>query len=115
MGGARERLGIWRPARAAAIGAASGGSSSAKAAKASSGPGESSGALFIDFFCQILAKSSQNFASNIAFFSVFQNLQDFPKFCKKIRKIRRNFANSLEVSKSFLQIMHNFAKFYETL
>ena len=34
-------------------------------------------------FCQISAKSSQIFASKIAFFSIFQNLQDFAKFCFK--------------------------------
>ena len=35
-------------------------------------------------FCQILAKYSQIFASNIAFFSIFQNLQVFVKFRRKI-------------------------------
>ena len=39
--------------------------------------------------CQILAKSSQTFASNIAFFSIFQNLQDFTKFCKNLKPCTR--------------------------
>ena len=36
---------------------------------------------------QLLAKSSQMFASNIAFFSIFQNLQDVAQFCKNVCKI----------------------------
>ena len=45
----------------------------------------------MSIFCQKPAKSSQFFASNIAFFSIFQNLQDFAKRCK-------NSANFLESS-----------------
>ena len=62
-------------------------------------------------FCQILANSSQIFASNMAFFSIFQNLQDFAKFCKnsvKFCEFLQDFVNFLENSEKFSQI---FAKF----
>ena len=69
-------------------------------------------------FSQILAKFLQKFASNIAFFSIFQNLQDFTKFCKKFcksfGKILQNFANFLKFSKifsKFCKILWNFGNF----
>ena len=65
----------------------------------------------LSFFCQISAKSSKNFASNIAFFSIFQNLQDFTKFCKK----SANFAKFCIFSENFQKILKIFAKFREIL
>ena len=64
-------------------------------------------------FCQISAKSSQNFASNIAFFSIFQNLQDFTTFCKNSAKILQFFQNFAFFSESFQKFLKIFAKFRE--
>ena len=51
-------------------------------------------------FCQNLSKSRQNlakfpwiFASNIAFFSIFQNLQVPVKICKKSANVCKNFTD----------------------
>ena len=69
-------------------------------------------------FCQNFVKISSNFSkisinfciqvyrnpTNIAFFSIFQNLHNSVKFCKKFRKILQKFCG-------FLKILQNFAKF----
>ena len=71
------------------------------------------GADLLSEFCQILTRYSQTFASKIAFFSIFQNLQDFAKFCKNFatfRKILHHFAKIFEFSEIFQTFLKNFSK-----
>ena len=51
------------------------------------------------------------FAFNIAFFSIFQNLQDFTKICKKSAKFLQDFSIFCMFSENFQKILKNFAKF----
>ena len=69
---------------------------------------------FLSIFCQISAKSSQIFASKIAFFSIFQNLQDFTKLCKNSAKFLQTFCKLLPFLSNFqkiLKILQNSVKF----
>ena len=60
-------------------------------------------------FCQNLAKSPQSFAFNMAFFNIFQNLQDFANSAKHSAKIVQDFASFLKISK-FSQNSEKFCK-----
>ena len=70
---------------------------------------------FLSNFCQISAKSSQFFASKVAFFSIFQNLLDFAKFCKTPAMFFVFFSKFCIFSENFQKILKIFAKFREIL
>ena len=71
---------------------------------------------FCQEFRQILAKFSWFFASNITFFSIFQNLQVSVKFCEKFCKILRisekfaKFCKICQKCQKFLQFIAIFGR-----
>ena len=57
------------------------------------------------------AGSTPIFASNIAFFSIFQNLRISVKFCNKFCRILQKFCGFLRILQNLPKNVKNFAKF----